>query len=157
MTEISGTATSGRFEGTTHIYPVRVHYHHTDASGIVYHANYLHFGDAARTELMRLCGMDHARLISDLGVAFAVRRCNIDYEAASRLDDALEVVSKITNIRGASMEIEQTIRSAETADRPDRARILLTLFCINQSGRPVRLPGPVLAALRTLSTLDPNP
>ena len=32
---------SGLFEGTCHLFPIRVYYEDTDLSGIVYHANYL--------------------------------------------------------------------------------------------------------------------
>jgi hypothetical protein len=39
---------SGRFEGSTHILPVRIYYEDTDFSGIVYHANYLRFLERGR-------------------------------------------------------------------------------------------------------------
>ena len=35
--------TSGRFEGRSHLLPIRVYYEDTDFSGLVYHANYLRF------------------------------------------------------------------------------------------------------------------
>ena len=49
----------GRFEGKTHILPVRVYYEDTDVSGIVYHANYLRFLERGRSEALRLAGVHH--------------------------------------------------------------------------------------------------
>src|SRR5690349_2633990 len=93
----------GRIVGDTHYFPVRVYYEDTDAGGLVFHANYLLYAERARTELLRLGGVEHRRLAAELGVFFAIRRCEIDYRAPARLDDALEVETKITDIRGASM------------------------------------------------------
>ena len=35
-----------------HVWPVRVYYEDTDASGVVYHAAYLRFAERARTEML---------------------------------------------------------------------------------------------------------
>lgn len=42
---------------------VRVYYEDTDLSGVVYHANYLHFFERARTEWLRSLGYDQQRLM----------------------------------------------------------------------------------------------
>ena len=156
---------SGWIEGGRHVFPVRVYYEDTDAIGIVYHGNYLKWADRARTEMMRLLGSEHSRLVAQTGVAFAVRRCSIEYDAPARLDDVLEVHSRITDIGGASIGFEQIVRrapeaGAEAGQGSDRAgardlvRISLTLFCLNHAGRPARLPPPVRAALAMLDMVD---
>lgn len=144
---------SGRLAEGGHVLPLRVYYEDTDAIGIVYHANYLKWADRARTEMMRMLGADHWRLLREDGVAFAVRRCTIDYDAPARLDDALEVHSRIVDIRGASLGFVQTVRRVAAGDAaaagggegrsagPENlVRLSLTLFCLNRAGRPVRLP-----------------
>ena len=42
-------------------------------------------------------------------LAFAVRKCEIDYRWPARLDDLLEVETRIADIGGASIVFEQTI------------------------------------------------
>jgi acyl-CoA thioester hydrolase len=149
---------SGRFVGDgLHCFPVRVYYEDTDAGGIVYHANYLRFMERARTEMLRLLGLDHTGLMATEGVSFAVRGLRIDFVSPARLDDALEVLSQITDIGGASLVIEQTVRrggwesaDGRASDSRDVARASLALAMINRAGRPARLPAPVREALNQL-------
>lgn len=93
-----------------HVYPVRVFYEDTDAGGVVYHANYLKFMERGRTSLLRLAGWRQSDIAAEEGVAFAVRRLTIDFAAPAKLDDTLEVLTKITNIRGASFAAAQWVR-----------------------------------------------
>ena len=84
-------ATTGRIEAGVHTMALRVYYEDTDASGIVYYANYLKFIERARTDLLRMVGITHSGTQASDGVAFTVRRCEIDYRAPARLDDEIEV------------------------------------------------------------------
>ncbi|MFO1060476.1 MAG: tol-pal system-associated acyl-CoA thioesterase [Dongiaceae bacterium] len=125
---------------------VRVYYEDTDAGGIVYHANYLRFAERARTEMMRHHGPSHAEMIATAGVAFAVRRCAVEYLRPARLDDWLEVESVVMGVGAATLDLRQTVRrGAETLTELD-----VRLVCIDTAGRPARLPPPVRAALTTL-------
>lgn len=138
---------SGHFDGGgVHRYPVRVYYEDTDAGGIVYHANYLRFMERARTEMLRRMGWQHTGLLQDQGVSFAVRRCEIDFIAPARLDDTLEVATRIIDIGGASFAVDQTIRR----DGKELARAVLKLATLNRAGRPARLGAEVRAALNDL-------
>ena len=137
-----------------HQFPLRVYYEDTDAGGLVFHANYLRYAERGRTEMLRALGSRHAEIAGDTGVAFAVRRCEIDFRAPARLDDLLEVETRIIDIRGASLEFEQTVLMAGVPGRRVLVRILLTVFCLNPQGRPVRLPGPVRLALDDLQARD---
>ncbi|MFV3075858.1 YbgC/FadM family acyl-CoA thioesterase [Niveispirillum fermenti] len=147
----------GWWEGATHIYPVRVYYEDTDAGGIVYHANYLRFAERARNEMLRLAGFPHAAMVADTGVALAVRRCSIDFRQPARLDDALEVLTRIVDIGAATVDIEQDVLrseglawggvAAETGAQP-LVRINLCLAAINVQGRPVRLPSALRVVLK---------
>ena len=84
--------TMGRFDGKTHILPVRVYYEDTDVSGIVYHANYLRFMERGRSEFLRLAGIHHmVMLANDEPIAWTIRRIEVDYAKPARLDDDLEI------------------------------------------------------------------
>lgn len=141
------------FEDGVHIFPVRVYYEDTDAAGIVYYANYLCFAERARTEFTRALGFSHSRLFERAGIVFAVRRCNAEFLAPARLDDLLAVRSAITEIGGASVGMEQTIRR----DEADLVRLEVKLACVGPSGRPERIPPPVRDALMSHHQLTGTP
>lgn len=137
---------------SVHRFPLRVYYEDTDAAGIVYYANYLKFAERARTEMMRAAGIEHSRLREDEGIAFAVRRCSVEYVAPGRLDDRLEVETRVERISGAAIEAEQTVlRDAQVL-----ARLRLQLVCIGPGGRAARLPKAVREAFSEASSLQPH-
>ena len=86
-----------------HLYPLRIYYEDTDAGGIVYHANYLRFAERARTEALRDMGIPHAEMVGQFGLMFVVRRIEVDYQRAARLDDSLTVVTESVEVGGASV------------------------------------------------------
>ncbi|TWB47797.1 YbgC/FadM family acyl-CoA thioesterase [Nitrospirillum viridazoti] len=151
---------SGHMVGDVHHFPVRVYYEDTDAGGIVYHANYLRYAERARTEMLRVLGVPHAEQVATTGVAFAVRRCMMDFLAPARLEDTLLVRSRITSVTGATVLAEQTIYRPQsggivppgqaTEDDQVLVRLTLKLACINAQGRAVRVPTPVAQAFARL-------
>ena len=137
---------AGRFDGAEHVYPLRVYYEDTDASGIVYYANYLKFAERARTEMMRGAGITHVTLLGEHDAAFVVRRCIVDYRQPARLDDDIEVRTSIGTVAGAHIEAEQRV----VREGALLASIDLRLGCIGRNGRAVRLPAPLRQALSDL-------
>lgn len=128
-----------------HVYPVRVFYEDTDAGGIVYHANYLRFMERARTSLLRLAGWKQSEIAAREGVAFAVRRLTIDFAAPARLDDTLEVSTRITDIRGASFAAAQWI--ARDGRTLVDARLQVAAVC---GGRAARTPAAMRKTLEDM-------
>jgi acyl-CoA thioester hydrolase len=119
-----------------HRWTLRVYYEDTDAGGLVYHANYLKFAERARTEFLRAHGFEHRALRQASGLVFAVRRCTAEFLAPARLDDAITVETRILNLGGASIELDQRICCEGT----ELARLTLRLACLNAVGRPARIP-----------------
>ena len=126
----------GRFAGAEHRLPVRVYFEDTDLSGVVYHANYLRFMERARSDMLRLAGIDQrARFEAGEG-AYAVASLAIRYAAPARLDDALVVVSTLTAVRAASVAIHQRVmRDALVLAEADVVAALVA-----PDGRPKRQP-----------------
>jgi len=133
----------GRIEGAEHVLPLRVYWEDTDASGIVYYANYLRFVERGRSDLLRLLGINQQTLLAESGVALTVRSCNIDYFRPARLDDEIEVRSRLTDLRGASMAALQSV----WRDGVELARATIRIACIDLRGRPRRLPEVIRKAL----------
>jgi len=127
----------------THITPVRIYYEDTDAAGIVYYANYLRFAERARTEMMRdLSGGLYARMLAD-GMAFVVRRCAVDYASPAKLDDLVEVHSRVLHVGGASLSAEQIVRR----DGERLVEMEVKLGCVGPEGKPARIPVELRAAI----------
>ena len=126
-----------------HVFPLRVYYEDTDAEGVVYYANYLKFAERARTELLRELGFEHHDLMNGDGVAFFVRRCLADFKQSARLDDALEVVSEIEKVGGASLDAHQAI----TRDGEDLVSLDIRLACLDGNGKAARMPAKLRHAL----------
>ncbi|MGP1395654.1 MAG: tol-pal system-associated acyl-CoA thioesterase [Inquilinaceae bacterium] len=142
-------AVSGRMERGCHLFPVRVYYEDTDAGGIVYHASYLRFAERARTEMLRLAGIDQSVLAARTGAAFAVRHCTMDFRASARLDDLVTVRTRIVEIGGASLKAEQTIERNDTV----LVALTLRLACIDRDGRPTRIPERVRVAFDRIAEI----
>ena len=134
-------STSGSSAEGIHIYPVRVYYEDTDAAGIVYYANYLKYAERARTEMLRDLGNENARLMKTEGLAFAVRRCEVDFFKPARLDDLLSVETRLIDIGGASVVADQRVMR----DNAELVRMELKLACLSLDGRPAKL----LAVVKT--------
>ena len=126
----------GRFEGLEHRFPVRVYFEDTDLSGVVYHANYLRYMERARSDMLRLAGIDQRGAFDAGEGAYAIVDLAIRYAAPARLDDALLVVSRVVRVGAASVVIHQTVRRGAvvliTAD--------VTAALVAVSGRPKRQP-----------------
>ncbi len=136
----------GRFEGRTHVLPVRVYYQDTDAGGIVYHANYLAFFERARSEMLRLLGIDHAAAwreteTPDERVGLAVAEARLVFRAPAVLDDALVVRTQIRHLGAAYVDVAQ----AAMRDGRLLVRLEIRVALIDGRGRVRRLP----AAWRT--------
>lgn len=128
---------------TDHALTLRVYYEDTDLAGIVYYANYLKFIERGRTEFVRARGIDQAALKAEQGIVFAVRRVEADYLSPARFDDLLRVETVVTELKGASILMDQTI----LRDGMTLFRAKVTLVCLTSAGRAQRMPDAVRAAL----------
>ena len=126
----------GRFDGTEHRFPVRIYFEDTDLSGVVYHANYLRYMERARSDMLRLAGIGQ-RAAQEAGEgAYAFSSLAIRYRRPARLDDALIVVTRLIQVRAASVDIHQRVmRGAEILTEAD-----VTAALVSVSGKPKRQP-----------------
>ena len=126
--------------------PIRVYYEDTDAGGVVYYANYLKFCERARTEWLRTLGVSQQALIDEQGLAFVVRSVQADYLASARLDDALEVVTRVAMLRRASILFEQQVMRGQ--ELLFTTRVLLASIDLHRQ-KPVAIPASLHALLES--------
>lgn len=136
----------GRFDGREHRFPVRVYFEDTDLSGVVYHANYLRFMERARSDMLRLVGVDQRGVMEAGGGAYVVSELAIKYRLPAKLDDALVVVSRLVRLRAAAVVIHQRVMRG-----PDiLAEAEVTAALVAPDGRPKRQPTEWAAAYAKL-------
>ena len=126
-----------------HTFTLRVYYEDTDLAGIVYYANYLKFIERARSEWVRGLGIDQAKLRTEQGLVFAVRRVEADYLRPALFDDVLTVQTALVDHSGARLVLDQAVLRGEQT--LFKARV--TLACLTAAGTPTRFPTALRAAL----------
>lgn len=137
---------SGRFEGPRHLFALRVYYEDTDLSGIVYHANYLRWFERARSDMLRLMGIDQRAAI-DTGEGFyTVAGMTLRFAAPARLDDAVTIESSALEIGAASV----TVRQRALCNGQLLAEADVRVGFVSPDGRPRRQPAPWRAAFASL-------
>ncbi len=134
----------GRFEGKTHVLPIRVYYEDTDLSGVVYHANYLRFMERGRTEFFRLVGVTALAALDDAEpTAWTLRNASLEYIRPARLEDQLEVHTGCPHLGKARMLADQKIYAGGTLLVHGRVEACIMTL----TGKPRRIPPDVRAKL----------
>ncbi|WP_294324003.1 YbgC/FadM family acyl-CoA thioesterase [uncultured Sphingomonas sp.] len=140
----------GRFVGGTHRFPVRIYFEDTDLSGVVYHANYLRYFERARSDMLRIAGIDQ-RAAHEAGEgAYAVRSMQLDWRAPARLNDALVVVSTVERVRAAAVDIQQIVIRDDLLLASARVEVAF----VAPGGRPRRQPAAWIDTFAALFATD---
>ena len=127
-----------------HSVTLRVRYGETDQMGVVYHANYLHYFETGRTELLRAAGAPYAEL-ENRGVFLVVTGAELRYRAAARYDDLLRIVTRVASVGKASVRFETAIFGGDGRRLTEGA---VDLASVDASRKPVRLPEDIASLLR---------
>jgi len=117
-------------------YKLKVYYEDTDSGGVVYYANYLKFLERARSELIYSFGLSNKKLLKEYDTLIIVKSCNIQYKKPAKLEDELEIDSKIKSFTKTSFTIDQTIKRKE--EIISLAEIVLVT--VDKSGKPIKIP-----------------
>ncbi len=139
-------APSGRFDGQRHVFPVRVYFEDTDLSGVVYHANYLRWFERARSDMLRLLGIDQ-RAAHEAGEgAFAVTDLALRYLRPARLDDGVLIESTVAAVSRVTCNlVQKALRGGELL-----CEAQVRVAFVSPGGRARRQPAHFTAAFSSL-------
>lgn len=140
----------GVFDGARHLYAVRVYYEDTDLSGITYHANYLRWFERARSDLLRMLGIDQRAAIESGEGAYALSEVNLRYVSPARLDDDVVIETRCTELGAASCRMHQVARRGTQT----LCEAHLRVGFITLDGRPRRQPAEWRAAFAAFMNED---
>jgi acyl-CoA thioester hydrolase len=130
-----------------HVLPVRVYFEDTDFSGLVYHASYVRWCERGRSDFLRLIGNDHKALIEGTGgrepAAFVVRRMALEFLKPARIDEVLEVATRVKETTAATLVLDQRI----ARDGVELFTAEVTVVLVSVSGKPQRISAALRGAL----------
>jgi acyl-CoA thioester hydrolase len=94
----------------THVHRVRVQYVDTDQAGVVHHAAYLRYLEAARIELLRAHGIDYRRFEIEVGKGLPVTEIRLKYRSPARFDDELAIETWVGVINRAKLRFDSRVK-----------------------------------------------
>ena len=120
---------------SAHELQLRVYWEDTDASGVVYHANYLKWAERGRTEWLRALGGEQQRWIVEAGIAFTVAEMTVRYRRPARV----LIKTELGVQRRASLMFEQRVLLADSGEL--LAQMSVKAGCVDvKTFRPRPLP-----------------
>jgi acyl-CoA thioester hydrolase len=127
-------------------YPVKVHPHHTDYSGSVWHGTYLTWMEETRVEALRSLGIEYADLVA-LGCELPVVDLSIRYHRALKMGAEAIVRARMMEMQGVRINWEYQIQSIDRSITHVTAQV--TLVAVDsEKGKILRqLPAEVKDAL----------
>ncbi|MDE0865516.1 MAG: thioesterase family protein [Rubripirellula sp.] len=123
----------------SHQLALRVNYHETDGQRRVHHANYLNYFERGRVEMLRTAGTSY-RELEETGLMLVVSEMNVRYHSAAEFDDTLSLTTDLIEVRKVRLRHRYRLcRGDELIVDADSV-----IACIDQAGRPKRLPQALL-------------
>ena len=123
-----------------------VYYEDTDASGRVYHANYLKFLEGSRTDLIYQTNYTHEELLKKFDLIFVVKECSISFKKPAFFEDLIKVTSEIDQLSRVKIKFNQKIY--RESNLLVQASVLV--IPVNSSGKISKLPNELYFFLEKL-------
>ena len=120
----------------TVVWRTRVRYAETDQMGVVHHANYAIWFEAARSEFCRLRGIDYGQIERD-GMLLPVLELRVRYLQPARYEDEVEVLTRVVEIRRSLLRIQYEVRRADAKLAEGET---LQMLVSKTDFKPVRFP-----------------
>ncbi len=119
-------------------YQHRVRYRECDPMGIVYHAHYVDYFEAARTEALRAFGLPY-RELEEAGVIMPVIDLALKYHRPAYYDDLLDIITSFDGIPDLRVPIDYVVERPADGTHLVSGRVTLC-FVDRARNRPVRAP-----------------
>lgn len=116
---------------------IRVRYGETDKMGYIYHANYVHYFDIGRTELMREQGLTYATL-EEKGIILPVRSLIVNYIRPGFYDQELTLKTYLKTPPTVKLKFEYELFNPEN-ELMSTGEVTLA-FLDNITRKPVKPP-----------------
>ena len=115
----------------------RVYYEHTDAGGVVYHANYLNFMERCRCDWLESIGHDLLSLQQNHLLQWVVTQVEVVFHAPAHLFDDLTVTCSVLQVGKVKLNLQQAVYNSDILLCSARVS-LASLNC--QTFKPTAMP-----------------
>ena len=119
---------------------IKVFYEDTDASGRVYHSNYLKYFERGRTDFLYRLGFNHKTLLERYELYFVVKACDINFKKPAYFEDELVVETNIEKISKVKIIFQQTLKKENVIIVDSK----ITITSININGKITKMPNEML-------------
>ena len=127
---------------------INVYYEDTDASGRVYHANYLKFLERGRSDLIYQTDYTHEILLKKFDLIFVVKKCLINFKKPAFFENKLQVNSSINDINRVKINFNQKI--FRKYDLLVQAEVLV--IPVNSLGKIIKMPDEIYSAFENFKS-----
>ena len=127
-------------------FDLRVRFVETDLMGIVHHAAYLTYVEAARVEYLRRRGADYRALVSQ-GVHMPVVEAHLRYRKTARFDDEIVVEVRLGSLTRVTVRFDYRVFRSDSGVESVLAEGHTLLACVGDDHAPRRIPPEVAAML----------
>lgn len=141
------------FSMDDHCHRIRVYHADTDAGGIVHHSRYLCYLEQARTESLRQLDIKLPGLLLEFGIQFVVVDLRITYHQPIFVDDAVNIFTKIRQIKKVSLLYDQLVRKADDNDSVV-CRATMKLASVGHDRQPKALPKSIIERIYDRFIID---
>mgnify|MGYP001390169057 FL=1 len=119
---------------------IKVYYEDTDASGRVYHSNYLKYFERGRTDFLYRLGFNHKTLLERYELYFVVKACDINFKKPAYFEDELVVETNIEKISKVKIIFHQMLKKEDVIIVDSK----ITITSINIKGKITKMPNEML-------------
>ena len=124
----------------------KVYYEDTDASGRVYHANYLKFLERGRTNLIYQTKCTHKILLDKFDIIFVVKKCKLQFKKPAFFEDSIKVISVVDELSKVKIIFNQKIY--RKSDLLVEAEVLV--IPVNTAGKISKIPNEIYYFLENI-------
>jgi acyl-CoA thioester hydrolase len=126
---------------------IRVRFGETDLMGIVHHASYLSYFEAARVAWLRRRGVTYATWAAR-GWHLPVVEASVRYRAPARFEDVVFVDVALADVRSHSLRFVYDVTRTDVDGKPVSLAVGETrLACVDAAHKLLRMPEPLLEVL----------
>ena len=93
----------------------KAQFYETDGMGVVYHGNYIHWMEEARTDFMDQIGWSYHRAV-DAGIDFAVTDVSCKYRSMTRFGETVAIHMAVESLSPAKMQLSYKMVNADTGE-----------------------------------------
>lgn len=123
---------------------IRVRYGETDQMGVVYHGNYTHYFEVARTEWLRSLGVTYKSMEED-GIMLPVIKLSVNFLKSAVYDDVLTIYVTLKSKPMVKISFDYEIIN-QNGDKISTGNTVLA-FVNMKTGKPTSCPNYILDKL----------